>query len=272
MAAAGRVQLRGTGEQPAVGRLDLLPGRGAGHDRDRHHLARRPRGVDRDAERARRVGKGVGRVARGRGGPRRADERVAAAQALRQDERAILLAPEGVLPAEPAGPGVLQHRAEARHDLQRPERVHLEQHQEPRLVERGEDVLADGEGGVGVRDRGRLGPHLDGARHVGPADGLVVLGHAEVEAEAARELQRVDPQLGLAGLDAQPGRARAHDADVLPRPHVAAQPDGRGLDREARDGRQGARLGRRGSCAAKADRRPSGEDRRLARARRMSAL
>jgi hypothetical protein len=242
-AAALGVEPGRAGEEPPVGGGRLRARSRPGRDRDRHHLPGRPRGVDRDREGAGRVGERVGGVARGAPRPGRADERVSAAQALRQDEGPVLFAPERVLAAEAARPGVLEDGAEARHDLERAERVDLQQDEEARLVERRYDVLAHGEAGVAVGDRGGLRPHLDGPGHVPPAHRLHVLGHAEAELEARGELQRVHPQLRFPRLGAEPGRARADDAQVLPRAHVAAEADRRRGDLESRDDRQRLRPG-----------------------------
>ena len=163
-------------------------------------------------------------------------------------------------PPSPPGQAYCSTRAEARHHLERPARVDLEQHQQPGLVERRQDVLADGEGRVAVGDRGRLGPHLDAAGHVPAPHRLGVVGDPEVQAEAARELQRVDPQLGFAGLGPEPRRARAHDSQVLLRPHVAHEPDRGGREREALHARERRRVraragARRGSRRRSARRR-----------------
>ena len=120
-----------------------------------------------------------------------------------------------------------------------------------------EDVLADGEGRVAVADRGRLGPHLDAPGHVSAPHGLGVVGDSEVEPEATRELQRVDPELGFAGLGPEPRRAGTHHAQVLLRAHVAHEPDRGGREREALHARERRRVRR-----AQARGEAQGDDRR----------
>ena len=107
-----------------------------------------------------------------------------------------------------------------------------------------EDVLAHPEGRVAVGDGGELGADVHGARDAVAGDGIAVPGRPEAELEAVPDLEGVDPQLGLAGLEAEPGGAGAGDAEVLAGPHRAGEFDGGGEDGEAGDGERGEVAGR----------------------------
>ena len=95
----------------------------------------------------------VGRA--GHGG--RAQEGVDLAPALREQKSANVLLPDHVLSAQRRGPGKVHVRSPAGDDVQRAHRVHLEQHDHGREIERHEDVLLDRERLVCVLDRDAFG-------------------------------------------------------------------------------------------------------------------
>ena len=99
---------------------------------------------------------------------------------------------------------------------------------------------------MAVRDGGEFGADLDGARHLAAGDRRAVAGGQEADAEGVADLQRVHPQLGLARLESQPGRARADHAEVFPGPYRTGELDGGGGDVEAGDGQRGQVAG--GGC------------------------
>ena len=232
------VERRGVGDEPLVRREELVTFHRAGNNGDGNELTLRAFGVNGNAEHARSIRKRMRGMVRRRRRPRRTEIAVPLAQALGEHEGLPLGVPRGVLPAKRAWPGVLEHVPEARDDLERMNAVDVEQHEQPGLIEWCEDVLADGERGVRVRDRRQLGPDIDATRHVGAAHRVGVVGDPEVEPEAADQLERVHPQLGLSRFRTQPGRPRADNAEILLRTHIAAQPDRRCLDGELRDRRE----------------------------------
>ena len=106
-----------------------------------------------------------------------------------------------------------------------------------------EDVLAHLEGGVAVGNGGELRADVHGACDRLAGDWSAVAGRRKGEAEAVADLERVDPELGLAGFDAEPRGARAGDAEVLAGTNRSGQLDGGGAmgsgGRTAWPGRRG---------------------------------
>ena len=99
-------------------------------------------------------------------------------------------------------------------DLHRVRAVDFEQHEDPGggRVPGREDVLAYLEGRVAVRDGRELGADLHRAGDAVAWDGSAVTGGREGEPEAVADLEGVDPELGLAGFEAEPRGARTGDA------------------------------------------------------------
>ena len=131
-------------------------------------------------------------------------------------------------------------------DLDRIRAVDVEEHEDAGgvRVPGGEDVLAYLEGLVAVGDGGELRPYLDRSGDQLAGDGGAVAGRRKGEAEAASDLERMDPELRFAGLHPQPCRARAGDAEVLAGSYGAGELDGRRRDGEARDRKRGQIAGR----------------------------
>ena len=203
--------------------------------------ARAPLRIDRNDHRAGRLAELVRRVLDRIGRPRRAHHRVLLLQAFGEDEDAPPAVPIGVLPPQRRGPHVVQHRVELHDDLHRVRAVDFEEDEDAGRgrVPGREDVLAHLEGGVAVGDGGELGGGPGSCARPRRRGWGRRSGRRKGEAEAGADLERMHPQFGLAGLDAEPGRARAGDAQVLARSYGAGQLDGRRVDGEAGDGERG---------------------------------
>jgi hypothetical protein len=165
------IQLARAREEPHVGHARLLAPLHAPRDDDgdearlrlggrhvqlelRGHVARLLLvGHDRDVERG-----------------RAADHPGEAPRLFVDEVGALLLVPRERGRSRAGGPHQAQARAEARGDGERERRVNVEEHDDARLVERRENYLADGEGGVRVGDGGRLRAHVNGGGDVGAAE------------------------------------------------------------------------------------------------------
>ncbi len=179
MCAPLAVQGLRIGEQPAVAADHCVTRRDTASDRYWDELGPSTGGVDRDYECRGGVGQRVRRML-GRGGcPRRSDERAAAPGAFGQDAGPLAGIPEHILTAKASRPRVLEHHPKARHDLERPEGLNIEQHQQPPLIERCEDVLPYSEGRVSIGDGGQLGADRHRSCDVGAPDWLQVVGNDE---------------------------------------------------------------------------------------------
>ena len=240
------VEHLGARDQAAVTGEDGVARDGPRGHGDGNELCPGALGIDRDDHRAGRLAELVRGVLDRVGRPRRAHHRVLSLQALGEDEDAPPAVPIGVLAAQRRGPHVVQHRVELDGDLHWVRAVDLEEDEDTGggRVPRREDVLADLEGRVAVGDGGQFGPDLHRARDLLAGDRGAVSGRRKGEAEAAADLERMHPELGLAGLHAEPRRERAGDAEVLARSYGAGELDGRRVDREAGDGERGQVGGR----------------------------
>ena len=240
------VEPLGVRDQAAVVSEHSVPRHRSRGDGDVDELAPGTLRIDRDDHRAGRLPELVRRVLHRVRRPGRADDRVVPLQALRENEDAPSPVPEGVLPAQRRGPHEVEDGMELGGDLDRVRAVDVEEHEDAGgvRVPGRQDVLAYPEGRVAVGDGGELRPHLDRPRDQLARDGGAVAGRRKAETEAASDLERVDPEFGVAGLHPQPRRARAGDSEVLARAHGAGELDGRCRDGEARDRKRGQVGGR----------------------------
>ena len=134
-----------------------------------------------------------------------ADDAREAARLFGDEVGVLLLVPGEAAGHQARGPHQFEARAEAHGQRERQHRVNVEQHQDARLFERREDRLPDGEGGVGVCDRGRLRAHVNQGGGVGGAQFERVAFEAERDLEAVEDLQRVGPGFERPVLVAEDG-------------------------------------------------------------------
>ena len=122
-------------EEAAVERDHRIARCGGCCHSNRNELGRCRGRVDGNGERVGCIGQGVSRMGRCASRPWGTDHGVPLAQALGEHECLFVRVPERVLPAERTGPRVLKHGSKTHDDLELPERINVEQHQEPSLVE-----------------------------------------------------------------------------------------------------------------------------------------
>ena len=159
-------------------------------------------------------------------GDRRADEAVVLAPALGEDEALVVRVVERVLPADPGRPHKVEVGLERSDDLQRRHRFYVEQHDHPGLVERDEEVLAYGEGGVGIDHRHQLGSHDHAPGQAATGDRLAVVRDLEGQLELVEQLHWPGPRLERPGLLAEKRRFPADAAQVDAGPRRAVELDG----------------------------------------------
>ncbi len=214
------------GEQAVVDGVQRVARHDAARDDDRDELGIAAIGVDCDAEDRGRVGRRVGRVRRAFRRERRADVGVVLAPALGEQEAPPVAQVDGVLAADPRWPHQVQVGLESGDDLQRLHRFHVEQHDQPGLVQRHEEVLAHGEGRVRVDDGHDLGPHDHAPSDAGAGDRLGVVGDLKSELEVVEQLQGPGPGLEAAGLVAEVRGLPADAAQVDARAGRSLELDG----------------------------------------------
>ncbi len=170
-------------EQAVIDGVQRVAGHDAAGDDDRDEFGGGARGVDLNTEHRGRVGRRVRRVSRAFRRERRADVGVVLAAALGEQKALAVAQVDRVLAADPRRPHEVEVGLERGDDLQRRHRLHVEQHDHPGLVQRHQEVLPHGEGGVGVDDGHRLGPHDHAPGDALAGDRLGVVGDLETELE-----------------------------------------------------------------------------------------
>ena len=173
--------------------------------------------TDADDQLGWRRGEHVRRHIRRLGHCRRPKEGVDRLLPLGEEEGARLLLPDQVLAAEPGGPGIVDVGGKAGDDLERADRVDLEQDDDGWLIEGDEDVLAHGELFVAVLDRHPFGALDHRSCDAPPGDRLGVLGHPEREFEVMEPLDRPRPELEAPVFSSHRDGAATHGREVRPR-------------------------------------------------------
>ena len=89
----------------------------------------------------------------------------------------------------------------------------VEQHQNPRLVDRGKDNLPDGECGVRISECSSLGANVDADGCIGAVDFERVSLEAEGQLKVIQKLQGICPGFEETILIAEDGRSTANDIE-----------------------------------------------------------
>jgi hypothetical protein len=235
-------------EQPLVVRLRLVLALHAADEEDGQEVGSHALAGDVDHEAQRDVTRlllvGHDRSVPRPGGP---DDGHEALALLGDRVQVSLLVPSRIPRHQPRRPHELQPGAERAGDGHRQRAVHVEEHDDRRLLEGSEHHLPDREGGMRVGEHRGLRPHLHPGHDVGPLDVQRIPFQAERQAEIVDELQRVHPRLEAACLVAEEGRAASHHVEERARADRALQLEAALRHREAGNepGGGGSGLGQR---------------------------